>query len=126
MKRTYGTDVLLLFLIPLVVVLSQTKSKSPLAHRKSNTIGERFMVKEESAASVGTRPWTLKGRRLTLSIEFMLHLGLMEWPSRLGRPFQEKNSRLTSPIKPRATPHPPATIRQHNSIWGGTEPMFIE
>ncbi|GBM79972.1 hypothetical protein AVEN_122561-1 [Araneus ventricosus] len=29
---------------------------------------ERFMVKEESAASVGTRPWTPEGRSLTLSI----------------------------------------------------------
>ncbi|GBN61261.1 hypothetical protein AVEN_191698-1 [Araneus ventricosus] len=83
---------LLLFLIPLVQVLSYTKSKSPLAHRKSRTsaglskrflfsssiheisktIGERFMVKEESAASVGTRPWTPEGRSLTLSIAFML------------------------------------------------------
>ncbi|GBM30263.1 hypothetical protein AVEN_26169-1 [Araneus ventricosus] len=36
------------------------------------TIGERFMVKEESAASVGTRPWTPEGRSLTLSIAFML------------------------------------------------------
>ncbi|GBL72127.1 hypothetical protein AVEN_115131-1 [Araneus ventricosus] len=35
-------------------------------------IGERFMVKEESAASVGTRPWTPEGRSLTLSIAFML------------------------------------------------------
>ncbi|GBM06570.1 Teneurin-a [Araneus ventricosus] len=26
--------------------------------QKNNTIGERFMIKEESAASVGTRPWT--------------------------------------------------------------------
>ncbi|GBO04501.1 hypothetical protein AVEN_253105-1 [Araneus ventricosus] len=38
----------------------------------SNTTGERFMVKEESAASVGTRPWTPEGRSLTLSIAFML------------------------------------------------------
>ncbi|GBM92699.1 hypothetical protein AVEN_5886-1 [Araneus ventricosus] len=37
-----------------------------------NTIGERFMAKEESAASVGTRPWTPEGRSLTLSISFML------------------------------------------------------
>ncbi|GBO13888.1 hypothetical protein AVEN_68576-1 [Araneus ventricosus] len=36
------------------------------------TVGERFMVKEESAASVGTRPWTPEGRSLTLSIAFML------------------------------------------------------
>ncbi|GBO34052.1 hypothetical protein AVEN_183623-1, partial [Araneus ventricosus] len=36
------------------------------------TIGERFMVKEESAASVSTRPWTPEGRSLTLSIAFML------------------------------------------------------
>ncbi|GBM63828.1 hypothetical protein AVEN_193630-1 [Araneus ventricosus] len=48
------------------------KSKSPLAHRKSSTIGVRFMVEEESAASVGTRPWTPEGRSLTLSIAFML------------------------------------------------------
>ncbi|GBO06521.1 hypothetical protein AVEN_92172-1 [Araneus ventricosus] len=33
---------------------------------------ERFMVKKESAASVGTRPWTPKGSSLTLSIAFML------------------------------------------------------
>ncbi|GBM66539.1 hypothetical protein AVEN_179163-1 [Araneus ventricosus] len=37
-----------------------------------NTIGERFMINEESAASVGTRPWTPEGRSLTLSIAFML------------------------------------------------------
>ncbi|GBL91495.1 hypothetical protein AVEN_136964-1 [Araneus ventricosus] len=36
------------------------------------TIGERFVVKEESAASVGTRPWTPEGRCLTLTIAFML------------------------------------------------------
>ncbi|GBM67147.1 hypothetical protein AVEN_195007-1 [Araneus ventricosus] len=40
--------------------------QSPLAH------SERFMVKEESAASVGTRPWTPEGRSLILSIAFML------------------------------------------------------
>ncbi|GBM80322.1 hypothetical protein AVEN_103928-1 [Araneus ventricosus] len=34
--------------------------------------GERFLVKEESAASVDTRPWTPEGRSLTLSIVFML------------------------------------------------------
>ncbi|GBO27941.1 hypothetical protein AVEN_112721-1 [Araneus ventricosus] len=34
-------------------------------------IGERLMVKEESAASVDTRPWTPEGRSLTLSIAFM-------------------------------------------------------
>ncbi|GBN42863.1 hypothetical protein AVEN_855-1 [Araneus ventricosus] len=53
-------------------ILSQTKSTSPLAHRKSNTIGERFMVKEESAASVGNRPWTPEERSPTLSVAFML------------------------------------------------------
>ncbi|GBO29659.1 hypothetical protein AVEN_186806-1 [Araneus ventricosus] len=40
--------------------------------QKINTIGERLMVKEESAASVGTRPWTPEGRSLALSIDFML------------------------------------------------------
>ncbi|GBN63704.1 hypothetical protein AVEN_260325-1 [Araneus ventricosus] len=40
--------------------------------RPQKTIGERFMVKEESAACVGTRPWTTEGRSLTLSIAFML------------------------------------------------------
>ncbi|GBM06657.1 hypothetical protein AVEN_190876-1 [Araneus ventricosus] len=40
--------------------------------RTFNTIGERLMVKEESEASVGTRPWTPEGRSLTLSIAFML------------------------------------------------------
>ncbi|GBM28994.1 hypothetical protein AVEN_40747-1 [Araneus ventricosus] len=40
--------------------------------RPQKTIDERFMVKEESAASVGTRPWTPEGRSLTLSIAFML------------------------------------------------------
>ncbi|GBL86928.1 hypothetical protein AVEN_183460-1, partial [Araneus ventricosus] len=40
--------------------------------QKPNTIGERFMVKEASAASVGTRPWTPEGRSLTFSITFML------------------------------------------------------
>ncbi|GBN84053.1 hypothetical protein AVEN_199422-1 [Araneus ventricosus] len=48
----------------------QRGSSSPDA--VSDTIGERFMVKEESAASVGTRPWTPEGRSLTLSIAFML------------------------------------------------------
>ncbi|GBM14763.1 hypothetical protein AVEN_72029-1 [Araneus ventricosus] len=52
--------------------------------KEVKTIGERFMVKEESAASVGTRPWTPEGRSLTLSIAFMLYLGIMERPSRLG------------------------------------------
>ncbi|GBN00812.1 hypothetical protein AVEN_208709-1 [Araneus ventricosus] len=33
---------------------------------------ERFMVKEESAASVGTRSWTPEGRSLTLSFAFVL------------------------------------------------------
>ncbi|GBM58026.1 hypothetical protein AVEN_200384-1, partial [Araneus ventricosus] len=37
-----------------------------------NCIGEQFMVKEESAASVGTKPWTPEGRSLPLSIAFML------------------------------------------------------
>ncbi|GBN06118.1 hypothetical protein AVEN_218449-1 [Araneus ventricosus] len=46
--------------------------------------GERFMVKEESAASVGRRPWTPEGRSLTLSIAFMLQLSIFEWPSRFG------------------------------------------
>ncbi|GBN36203.1 hypothetical protein AVEN_188144-1, partial [Araneus ventricosus] len=36
------------------------------------TIGERFMVKEESAASVGTRPWAPDERSLTVSFEFLL------------------------------------------------------
>ncbi|GBM55851.1 hypothetical protein AVEN_99383-1 [Araneus ventricosus] len=40
--------------------------------QKINTIGERFIVKEDSATSVGTRPWTPEGRSLTLSIAFML------------------------------------------------------
>ncbi|GBM28450.1 hypothetical protein AVEN_33903-1 [Araneus ventricosus] len=64
--------------------LSYTKSKSPPVHGKSEIIGERFIVKEESAASVGTRPWMPEGRSLILSIVFMLQLGIMEWPSRLG------------------------------------------
>ncbi|GBN30282.1 hypothetical protein AVEN_267957-1, partial [Araneus ventricosus] len=51
--------------------------------RPQKTIGERFTVKEESAASVGTRPWTSEGRSLTLSIAFMFQLGTMEWSSRL-------------------------------------------
>ncbi|GBO24002.1 hypothetical protein AVEN_27848-1, partial [Araneus ventricosus] len=51
--------------------------------RPQNTIGERFMVKEESAVSDGTRHWTPKGRSLTLSFAFILQLGIMEWPSRL-------------------------------------------
>ncbi|GBN04372.1 hypothetical protein AVEN_1159-2-1, partial [Araneus ventricosus] len=52
------------------VFIVKTKSKSPITHIKSNTIGVRFMVEEESAASVGTRPWTPEGRSLTLSITF--------------------------------------------------------
>ncbi|GBO11864.1 hypothetical protein AVEN_212944-1, partial [Araneus ventricosus] len=50
----------------------QRGSTSPAPYMKVNTIGERFMVKEESAAYVGTRPWTPEGRILTLSIAFML------------------------------------------------------
>ncbi|GBL90806.1 hypothetical protein AVEN_215543-1 [Araneus ventricosus] len=46
--------------------------RSPTENHKSLTIGERFMVKEESAASVGTRPWTPEGRSLTLPIAFIL------------------------------------------------------
>ncbi|GBO40613.1 hypothetical protein AVEN_109120-1, partial [Araneus ventricosus] len=38
----------------------------------SKTIGERFMVKEESADSVGIRPRTPEGRSRTLSIAFIL------------------------------------------------------
>ncbi|GBN57125.1 hypothetical protein AVEN_188891-1, partial [Araneus ventricosus] len=38
----------------------------------SPTDNERFMVKEESVASVGTRPWTPEGRSRTLSFAFML------------------------------------------------------
>ncbi|GBM18506.1 hypothetical protein AVEN_48739-1, partial [Araneus ventricosus] len=38
----------------------------------SKTIGERFMVKEESASSADTRPWTPEGRSLPLSTAFML------------------------------------------------------
>ncbi|GBM08730.1 hypothetical protein AVEN_9890-1, partial [Araneus ventricosus] len=36
---------------------------SPRVHSltENNTIGERFMAKEENAASVGTRPWTPEG-----------------------------------------------------------------
>ncbi|GBM09596.1 hypothetical protein AVEN_29443-1 [Araneus ventricosus] len=40
--------------------------------RPLQTIGERFMEKEVSAASVGTRPWTPEGRSLPLSIALML------------------------------------------------------
>ncbi|GBM80529.1 hypothetical protein AVEN_94572-1 [Araneus ventricosus] len=71
-KVKKADKILLLFPMPLVLVLSWTKSKSSLAHRKSRTIDERFMVKEESAASAGTRPWTPEGRSLTVSIAFML------------------------------------------------------
>ncbi|GBN09107.1 hypothetical protein AVEN_162072-1 [Araneus ventricosus] len=53
---------------------------------ESNTIGERLMVKEESAASVGARPWTPEGRSLPLSIALILQLGMQkedyeEWMS---------------------------------------------
>ncbi|GBN31310.1 hypothetical protein AVEN_267069-1, partial [Araneus ventricosus] len=66
--------------ILVVVVVSYSTCSSPhldqdqvqdSAHPQK-TIGERFMVKEESAASVGSRPWTPEGRSLTLSIAFML------------------------------------------------------
>ncbi|GBN99351.1 hypothetical protein AVEN_4708-1, partial [Araneus ventricosus] len=50
-------------------VRSPTENHEPV---QDYTIGKRFMVKEESAASVGTRPWTLEGRSLILSIAFML------------------------------------------------------
>ncbi|GBO26827.1 hypothetical protein AVEN_13181-1 [Araneus ventricosus] len=40
--------------------------------KEVKTIGERFMVKQESAASVCTRPWMPEGRSLTLSIVFMI------------------------------------------------------
>ncbi|GBN70419.1 hypothetical protein AVEN_212959-1 [Araneus ventricosus] len=66
--------------IPSISVVSYSSCSSPQldqvqesAHpQKIKTIGERFMVKEESAVSVGTRPWTPEGRSLTLSIAFML------------------------------------------------------
>ncbi|GBN12215.1 hypothetical protein AVEN_242246-1 [Araneus ventricosus] len=45
---------------------------SPRVRSPTGNIGERFMVKEDSAASVGTGPWTPEGRSLTLSIAFML------------------------------------------------------
>ncbi|GBM36026.1 hypothetical protein AVEN_274433-1 [Araneus ventricosus] len=68
-----------------VVVVSYSTCSSPqLDQAQENTLGERFMVKEESAASVGTRPWTPEGRSLTLSFAFMLYMGMIEWPSRLG------------------------------------------
>ncbi|GBM60949.1 hypothetical protein AVEN_192400-1 [Araneus ventricosus] len=51
----------------------QRGSSSPATYmRADGPIGERLMVKEESAASVGTRPWMPEGRSLTLSIDFML------------------------------------------------------
>ncbi|GBM60948.1 hypothetical protein AVEN_192399-1 [Araneus ventricosus] len=51
----------------------QRGSSSPATYmRADGPIGERLMVKEESAASVGTRPWMPEGRSLTLSIAFML------------------------------------------------------
>ncbi|GBM42876.1 hypothetical protein AVEN_245703-1 [Araneus ventricosus] len=62
----------------------QRGSSSPTPYMRSNTIGERFMVKEESAASFGTGLWTPEGRSPTLSIACMLYLGIMEWPLRLG------------------------------------------
>ncbi|GBN93012.1 hypothetical protein AVEN_204112-1 [Araneus ventricosus] len=79
-------------LLDLCHVIRSTKPKRrddgssvrPNPRVRSPTENERFMVKEESAASVGTRPWTPEGRSLTLSIAFVLQLGIMEWPSRLG------------------------------------------
>ncbi|GBM85806.1 Calcium-activated potassium channel slowpoke [Araneus ventricosus] len=47
-------------------------SARPSPRVRSLTENERFVVKEESAASVGTRPWTPEGRSLTLPIAFML------------------------------------------------------
>ncbi|GBO32887.1 hypothetical protein AVEN_213134-1 [Araneus ventricosus] len=49
-----------------------TSSARPSPRVRSPTENERFMVKEESAASVGNRPWTPEGKSLTLSIAFML------------------------------------------------------
>ncbi|GBN56776.1 hypothetical protein AVEN_58555-1 [Araneus ventricosus] len=52
-------------------LLAQSSAR-PNPKVRSPTENERFMVKEESAASVGTRPWTPEGRSLTLYIVFML------------------------------------------------------
>ncbi|GBL63794.1 hypothetical protein AVEN_143929-1, partial [Araneus ventricosus] len=43
----------------------------PSPRVRSPTENERFMVKEESAASVG-RPWTPEARSLPLAIAFMI------------------------------------------------------
>ncbi|GBL80787.1 hypothetical protein AVEN_26226-1 [Araneus ventricosus] len=52
--------------------VSAQSSARPSPRIRSPTENERFMVKEESAASIGTRLWTPEGRSLTLSIAFML------------------------------------------------------
>ncbi|GBM01919.1 hypothetical protein AVEN_269532-1 [Araneus ventricosus] len=50
-------------------VRSPTENHEPAQYFQRD---KRFMVKEESTASVGTRFWTPEGRSLTLSIAFML------------------------------------------------------
>ncbi|GBN00653.1 hypothetical protein AVEN_187369-1 [Araneus ventricosus] len=61
----------------IVLVVSYSTCSSPQldqvqeSARPQKTIGERFMVKEESAASVGTRPWTPEGRSLTLCFSWV-------------------------------------------------------
>ncbi|GBN21635.1 hypothetical protein AVEN_151797-1 [Araneus ventricosus] len=62
-RKTHSSGAMGLCLISCTTVLSYTKFMSPPAHRKSRT-SAGLMVKEESAASVGTRPWTPEGRSL--------------------------------------------------------------
>ncbi|GBN30157.1 hypothetical protein AVEN_52499-1 [Araneus ventricosus] len=57
---------------PLPQMVESENQVQESARSPTENIGERFMVKEKSAASVGTRPWTPEGRSLTFSIAFML------------------------------------------------------
>ncbi|GBN11268.1 hypothetical protein AVEN_268837-1 [Araneus ventricosus] len=53
-------------------IVWRRSSARPSPRVRRPTGNERFMVKEESAASVETRPWMPEGRSLTLPIAFML------------------------------------------------------
>ncbi|GBM71427.1 hypothetical protein AVEN_185732-1 [Araneus ventricosus] len=63
-----------------VIPNSKKSSARPSPRVSLPTENERFMVKEESAASVGTRPWTPEGRSLTLSIALAGYNGMAFTP----------------------------------------------
>ncbi|GBN90570.1 hypothetical protein AVEN_167142-1, partial [Araneus ventricosus] len=93
-----------------VVVVSYSTCSSPQldkvqeSARPQRTISERFMVKEESAASVGTRPWTPERRSLTLSVALAGYNGMAftPWVTLPGEKAPDEHR----PFHP-GTPRPP-------------------